>query len=217
IGIMQTGFFDYDNAWALIRLSDAQQLESEPDIASVIEFKIDDIYRAPQVGQELEQAAGQGFQATNWMEQNRALFRALRLERVVTFITIALIVFVAALNILISLIMMVMEKTRDIAVLMSLGARKRQVQRVFIAQGVLIGITGTIFGLIAGYLLAWAGGHYHWISLSPEVYSLDYVPFAPRAVDGLLVAAVAMGVSFIATIYPSLSASRVYPAEALRY
>ncbi len=216
-GIMQTGFFDYDNAWALIRLSDAQQLESEPDIASVIEFKIDDIYRAPQVGQELEQAAGPGFQTTNWMEQNRALFRALRLERVVTFITIALIVFVAALNILISLIMMVMEKTRDIAVLMSLGARKRQVQRVFIAQGVLIGIVGTLFGLIAGYLLAWAGGHYHWISLSPEVYSLDYVPFAPRALDGLLVAAVAIGVSFIATIYPSRSAARVFPAEALRY
>jgi lipoprotein-releasing system permease protein len=217
IGIMQTGFFDYDNAWALIRLSDAQRLESEPDIASVIEFKVDDIYRAPQIGQELENAAGQGFQTTNWMEQNRALFRALRLERVVTFITIALIVFVAALNILISLIMMVMEKTRDIAVLMSLGARKRQVQRVFIAQGVLIGIVGTVFGLIAGYVLAWAGGHYHWISLSPEVYSLDYVPFAPRALDGLLVAAVAIGVSFIATIYPSLSAARVFPAESLRY
>ena len=216
-GIMQTGFFDYDNAWALIRLSDAQQLESEPDIASVIEFKIDDIYRAPEVGQELEKAAGQGFQTTNWMEQNRALFRALRFERVVTFITIALIVFVAALNILISLIMMVMEKTRDIAVLMSLGARKRQVQRVFIAQGVLIGIVGTIFGLIAGYVLAWAGGHYHWISLSPDVYSLDYLPFAPRAIDGLLVAAVAIGVSFVATIYPSRSAARVFPAEALRY
>jgi lipoprotein-releasing system permease protein len=118
---------------------------------------------------------------------------------------------------LISLIMMVMEKTRDIAVLMSLGARKRQVQRVFIAQGVLIGITGTIFGLVVGYVLAWAGGHYHWISLSPEVYSLDYVPFAPRIIDGLLVAAVAIGVSFVATIYPSRSASRVFPAEALRY
>src|SRR5208283_2233949 len=100
---------------------------------SVIEFKIDDIYQAPQVGQEIEQAAGQGFQTTNWMEQNRALFRALRLERIVTFITIGLIVFVAALNILISLIMMVMEKTKDIAVLLSMGARRRQVRRIFIA------------------------------------------------------------------------------------
>ncbi|MBV8205417.1 MAG: ABC transporter permease [Acidobacteria bacterium] len=216
-GILQTGFFDYDNAWALIRLSDAQKLESEPDIASVIEFRIDDIYRAREIGRELERAAGAGFQTTNWMEQNRALFRALRLERVVTFITIALIVLVAALNILISLIMMVMEKTRDIAVLMSLGARRRQVQRIFIAQGVLIGITGTLIGLVAGYVLAWAGGHYHWISLSPEVYSLDYVPFAPRVGDGALVAAVAIGVSLIATIYPSRSASRIFPAEALRY
>lgn len=217
VGIMETGFYDYDNAWALIRLSDAQRLESEADIVSVIEFKVDDIYRAREIGRELEKVAGPGFQTTNWIEQNHSLFRALRLEQVVAFITVALIVLVAALNILISLIMMVMEKTRDIAVLMSLGARKRQVQRVFIAQGVLIGIIGTILGLVTGYLTAWAGGHYHWISLDPLVYSLDYVPFAPRWSDGLLVAAVAIGVSFVATIYPSLSASRIFPAEALRY
>jgi lipoprotein-releasing system permease protein len=136
---------------------------------------------------------------------------------VVTFITIGLIVFVAALNILISLIMMVMEKTRDIAVLMSMGAKKRQVRRVFIAQGVLVGIVGTALGLVVGYALSWAGGHYHFISLSPEVYSIDYVPFAPRLVDGSWVAVVAIGVSFVATIYPSWSASRILPAEALRY
>ena len=183
----------------------------------MIEFKIDDIYQAGQVGTELQRAAGPGFMATNWMEQNRALFRALRLERVVTFITIGLIVFVAALNILISLIMMVMEKTRDIAVLMSMGAKKRQVRRVFIAQGVLVGIVGTTLGLVVGYVLSWAGGHYHFISLSPEVYSIDYVPFAPRLVDGIWVAVVAIGVSFVATIYPSWSASSILPAEALRY
>src|SRR5207302_7505335 len=109
----------------------------------------------------LEQAAGPGFMATNWMEQNKAIFRALRLERVVTFITIGLIVFVAALNILISLTMMVMEKTRDIAVLMSMGARKAQVRRLFISQGVLIGVLGTVLGLFLGYILSWSGGHYH--------------------------------------------------------
>ncbi|MGZ4820035.1 MAG: FtsX-like permease family protein [Terriglobales bacterium] len=216
-GVFNSGFFDYDSSWAFIRLADAQQLFGLGDLISVIEFKIGDIYRAAQVGNELQHAAGPGFMATNWMEQNRALFRALRLERVVTFITIGLIVFVAALNILISLIMMVMEKTRDIAVLMSMGARKRQVRRVFIAQGVLIGIVGTVLGLIVGYSLSWAGGHYHWISLSPEVYSIDYVPFAPRLLDGAWVAIVAIGVSFIATIYPSWSASRILPAEALRY
>ncbi len=216
-GIFNSGFFDYDSSWAFIRLSDAQQLFGLGDLVSVIEFKIDDIYRAAQVGNELQRAAGPGFMATNWMEQNRALFRALRLERVVTFITIGLIVFVAALNILISLIMMVMEKTRDIAVLMSMGAKKRQVRRVFIAQGVLVGIVGTALGLVIGYALSWAGGHYHFISLSPEVYSIDYVPFAPRIVDGIWVAVVAIGVSFVATIYPSWSASSILPAEALRY
>ena len=216
-GIFNSGFYDYDSSWAFIRLSDAQQLFGLGDLISVIEFKISDIYRAGEVGNELQRAAGPGFMATNWMEQNRALFRALRLERVVTFITIGLIVFVAALNILISLIMMVMEKTRDIAVLMSLGARKRQVRRVFIAQGLLIGIVGTALGLVLGYLLSWAGGRYHFISLSPEVYSIDYVPFAPRVIDGIWVAVVAIGISLVATIYPSWSASRILPAEALRY
>jgi lipoprotein-releasing system permease protein len=154
---------------------------------------------------------------SNWMEQNRALFRALRLERLVTFITIGLIVFVAALNILISLIMMVMEKTKDIAVLMSMGTRKAQVRNVFIAQGVLIGVIGTVIGLIIGFAISYAGGRYHVISLSPEVYSIDYVPFAPRVLDGAWVAAFTVLVSFVATLYPSWSASRILPAEALRY
>jgi len=124
---------------------------------------------------------------------------------------------VAALNILISLIMMVMEKTKDIAVLVSMGATTGQVRRIFILQGMLIGVIGTAIGLVLGYALSWAGGHYHLISLSAEVYSIDYVPFVPRPMDGVLVALVALGVSFIATIYPSYSASRVLPAEALRY
>jgi lipoprotein-releasing system permease protein len=151
------------------------------------------------------------------MEQNQALFRALRLERVVTFITIGLIVLVAALNILISLIMMVMEKTKDIAVLMSMGARRGQVRRIFIAQGMLIGVIGTFLGLILGYSIAWACGHYKLIALSAEVYAIDYVPFAPRLVDGVVVAVVAIAISFVSTIYPSSSAAKILPAEALRY
>ncbi len=217
VGIFNSGFFDYDSSWAFTRLSDAQRLFGLGDLVSVLEFKVDDIYQAEQISRQLEQAAGKGFMATNWMEQNKALFRALRLERLVTFITIGLIVFVAALNILISLTMMVMEKTRDIAVLISMGTRKAQVRRIFIAQGVLIGVVGTAIGLVLGYALSWAGGHYHLLSLAPEVYSIDYVPFAPRAADGLLVAAVAIGVSLIATVYPSWSAARILPAEALRY
>jgi lipoprotein-releasing system permease protein len=217
VGIFSSGFYDYDSSWAFTGLSDAQQLFGLGDLVSVIEFKVDDIYQAEQISRQLEQAAGKGFMATNWMEQNKALFRALRLERLVTFITIGLIVFVAALNILISLTMMVMEKTRDIAVLISMGTRKSQVRRIFIAQGVLIGVVGTAIGLVLGYALSWAGGHYHLLSLAPEVYSIDYVPFAPRAIDGVLVALVAIGISLIATVYPSWSAARILPAEALRY
>jgi len=217
VGTFNSGFFDYDSQWAFVRLADAQRLFGLGDLVSVLEFKIDDIYKAPEISRELEDAAGKGFMAMNWMEQNKALFRALRLERLVTFITIGLIVFVAALNILISLIMMVMEKTKDIAVLMSMGTRRAQVRNVFIAQGVLIGVIGTAIGLVLGYAIAYAGGHYHVISLSPEVYSINYVPFAPRLVDGLWVAGFALLVSFVATLYPSWSASRILPAEALRY
>ncbi len=217
VGIFNSGFFDYDSSWAFARLSDTQNLEALGDQITVLEFKVDDIYQAGQISQEIEQAAGKGYMTTNWMEQNKALFRALRLERLVTFITIGLIVFVAALNILISLTMMVMEKTRDIAVLMSMGTRKSQVRRLFITQGLLIGVIGTAIGLVLGYGLSWAGGHYHLLSLAPEVYSIDYVPFAPRAVDGALVALVAIGISLIATLYPSWSAARILPAEALRY
>ena len=216
-GVFSSSFYEYDNTWAFISLADAQKLFDLGDVVSVLEFKIDDIYQAPEIAQKLEAAAGKGFMSTNWMEQNRAIFHALRLERLVTFITIGLIVFVAALNILISLIMMVMEKTRDIAVLVSMGAKKRQVRRIFIYQGILIGVIGTVLGLIAGYSLSWAAGHYHLLSLSAEVYSIDYVPFAPRAIDGVLVAIIAIGVSFVATLYPSWSAASVLPAEALRY
>jgi lipoprotein-releasing system permease protein len=217
VGIFNSGFFDYDAQWAFARLSDSQQLFGLGDLISVLEFKVDDIYRADKIASDLEDAAGRGFMATNWMEQNKALFHALRLERLVTFITIGLIVFVAALNILISLIMMVMEKTKDIAVLMSMGTRQAQVRNVFIAQGMLIGVIGTAIGLLLGYAISYAGGHYHVISLSPEVYSIDYVPFAPRLMDGVIVAVVAVGISFVATLYPSWSASRILPAEALRY
>ncbi len=217
VGIFNSGFYDYDSSWAFTRLSDAQRLFGLGDLISVIEFKVDDIDKADIVARQLEDAAGKGFMTTNWKEQNKALFHALNMERLVTYITTGLIVFVAALNILISLIMMVMEKTKDIAVLMSMGTRKSQVRNIFIGQGVLIGVIGTAIGLLLGYAISYAGGHYHIISLSPEVYSIDYVPFAPRLMDGVFVALGAIGISFVATLYPSWSASRILPAEALRY
>jgi lipoprotein-releasing system permease protein len=217
VGIFNSGFFDYDSSWAFSRLSDSQKLFGLGDLISVIEFKVDDIDRADAVAHNIEETAGTGFMAQNQLRQNKALFNALNMERLVTFITIGLIVFVAALNILISLIMMVMEKTKDIAVLMSMGTRRSQVRNLFIAQGVLIGVVGTVIGLVLGYAISLAGGRYHLIHLPPEVYSIDYVPFAPRLSDGVLVALVALGVSLVATLYPSWSAARILPAEALRY
>jgi lipoprotein-releasing system permease protein len=216
VGIFHSGFYQYDSSFGFIRLHDAQALFGEPDLVSVISFKVDDLYHADRIGKAIETAAGAGFLTTNWMEQNRELFRALQLEQVVTFIVIGLIVCVAALNILIALTMMVMEKTKDIAVLMSLGVRPGQIRRIFLLQGFLISVVGTLLGLALGYALSWAGGHYRF-PLSAAVYSIDYLPFAPRVADGVMVTLLSLGVSLLATIYPSSSAARVLPAEALRY
>ena len=216
VGTYHSGFYQYDSAWGFIRLADAQRLYAEPDLITVISFKVDNLNNAPQIAKQIEQAAGPGFMTTNWKEQNRELFRALTLERIVTFIVITLIVVVAALNILIALTMMVMEKTRDIAVLMSFGVAPAQVRRIFLLQGLLISVLGTVLGLILGYIGAWAGGHYH-IQLSPDVYAIDTLPFAPRVLDGVLVSAVSISISLLATLYPSSTAARIRPAEALRY
>ena len=215
-GTFHSGFYQYDAQLGFLRLADAQRLFDEPDLLSVISFKVDNLNRAPEIAHAIEQAAGKGYMTTNWTEQNRELFRALKLEQVVTFIVIALIVIVAALNILIALTMMVMEKTRDIAVMMSFGVDPAQVRRIFLLQGFLISIVGTALGLALGYLASWAGSYYR-IPLSPDVYSIDTLPFAPRWLDGVIVSVVSIGISLLATLYPSSSAANVLPAEALRY
>ncbi len=216
-GTFHSGFYQYDAQMGFLRLADAQRLFDEPDLLSVISFKVDNLNRAPEIARAIEEAAGPGYMTTNWTETNRELFRALKLEQVVTFIVIALIVVVAALNILIALTMMVMEKTRDIAVMMSFGVAPGQVRRIFLLQGLLISLVGTVLGLILGYLASWAGGYYHFIHLSAEVYSIDTLPFAPRILDGIIVSAVSIGISLLATLYPSSAAASVLPAEALRY
>jgi lipoprotein-releasing system permease protein len=216
-GIFHSGFYQYDSTFGLVRLKDAQELFGEPDVVSLISFKVDDLYHADRIGEEIEQAAGPGFETTNWMEQNRELFRALKLEQLVTFIVIGLIICVAALNILIALTMMVMEKTRDIAVLLSMGVAPGQIRRIFLFEGVLISVIGTAIGLVLGYGIAFVCGHYQLIHLSADVYSIDVLPFAPKLSDGLLVAGVSIGVALLVTLYPSGAAARVLPAEALRY
>ncbi len=216
-GIFSSGFFQYDSAYAFVRLADAQRLFSEPDLITTLSFHLNDLNRAPAVAKALEQAAGPGFQATTWQEQNRELFRALKLEQAVTFVVLALIVVVAALNILSALTMMVMEKTRDIAVMMSFGVTPGQVRRIFLLQGVLISAVGTTLGLALGYAGSVLGGHYRFIRLDPGVYSIDHLPFAPRATDAVLVSALSLGIALFATLYPSRSAAAILPAEALRY
>ena len=164
-GIFNSGFYQYDSSYAFIRLADAQRLFSEPDLISAISFKVDDMLRADVIARQIEQAAGPGYESTNWMEQNRELFRALRLEQVVTFIILALIVCVAALNILIALTMMVMEKTRDIAVLMSFGVQRRPGPPHLPPARASHLVIGTALGLVLGYGLSWLGGHYRFIHL----------------------------------------------------
>ena len=180
-GIFHSGFYQYDSSMAFTSLADAQRLFGEPDVVSIISFKVDDLYRADEIGRSIEQAAGPGFLTTNWMEQNRPLFRALKLEQIVTFIVIGLIVCVAALNILTALTMMVMEKTRDIAVMMSFGVQPRQVRLIFLLQGLLIGFTGTLLGLIGGYVLSFLGGHYRFPLIRRGVF--DRLSSLRRALD----------------------------------
>ncbi len=216
-GIFESQFFEYNSAWAFTTLHAAQQALSLGDVINVVEFKLDDLHLAQPVGEQIEQLAGPHFAATNWMDRNRTLFNALEVEKFVTAFIIGLIMLVAALNILISLVMMVMEKHKDIAILMSMGARREQIRKIFLWQGVVIGGMGTALGLVLGHLLCWVLDTYQLIPLQAEVYGLSYVPFAPRVWDGVAVALAAMLVSYLTTIYPASTATRVVPVEVLRY
>ena len=217
VGIFESGFYDIDDRWAYTSLEAAQQALSLQDVVNQIEVKLDDLNRAPEVARTIEKIAGPKYATTTWMERNRQLLNALKMEKAVTVVTIGLIELVAALNILITLVMMVMEKYRDIAVLMSMGARRAQIRGIFMLQGVLIGVVGTAIGLAAGYALCYFADRYRWIRLDEQVYALSFVPFEPRWVDGVWVAAAAILVSFLATIYPARNATRIAPAEVLRY
>jgi lipoprotein-releasing system permease protein len=217
VGIFESGFYDIDDQWAFAALGDVQRVFSLPNVVNAIEIKLDDIYEAPEAAASAQTIVGEKLVADTWMEQFHQILTALRMERVVTAVTVGLIELVAALNILITLTMMVMEKNRDIAILMSLGARRDQIRRIFLAEGLLIGITGTFIGLTLGYAISMLASHYRWLQLDQDVYSLSYVPFDPRWLDGVWIAAVAIFVSFAATLYPAGQATRVLPAEALRY
>ncbi len=216
-GVFDSGFYDYDENWCFLTLPAAQGLSGAGDVVNVIEFRLNHPERAGQIAEKVRQAAGPGFSAATWMEENRALFRALRLEKLVTAIFIGLITFVAGLNILVVLSMTVTDKARDVAVLMSMGARREQVRTIFLCQGITIGATGTILGLVIGYTFAFVAGSYHLIPLDPQVYAVPYVPFRPSVLDGVWITTVAMGISIAATLLPARAAAKLLPVEILRY
>ena len=216
-GVFDSGFYDYDENWCFMTLAAAQGLAGAGDLVNVLEFRLNRPEQSAEIGPEIEHAAGQGFSAATWMEENRALFRALRLEKLVTAIFIGLITFVAGLNILVVLSMTVTDKARDIAVLRSLGARREQIGKIFLCQGITIGAVGTFAGLILGYSFSFISGSYHLIPLDPQVYAVSYVPFHPSLFDGLWITVVAMGISIGATILPARAAVRLLPVEILRF
>ena len=216
-GLFSAGLYDYDSSWVYVPIAAAQRLLGLNDVASTIEVKVGDIYQARVIGRKIIDRVGSNLEFTDWMTMNQSIFQALRLERLVTAITIGLIVLVAALNIVATLIMMVLEKTRDIAILMSMGATKDKIRGIFILQGVIIGVIGTFCGVVIGQTVCYFADKYHLIGLAPDVYTIAYVPFRAEPVDSIIVAVSAVLISFLATLYPSAAASRLQPVEALRY
>lgn len=216
-GTFESGFYDLDANWAFLSLPDAQKAFDLTDVVNSIELMLDDIYQAPQVAAAAENIIGPKLAATTWGEQNKQLLGALTMERTVTVVTIGLIQLVAALNILITLVMMVMEKHRDIAILLSMGAKANQIRKIFVYEGALIGAVGTAIGLAIGYGVCYFAERYQWVKLDQQVYSIAFVPFEPRAFDAIWIAAAAMAVSLLATLYPARSATRIAPVESLRY
>jgi lipoprotein-releasing system permease protein len=216
--IFESGLWDLDSNWAYVNIESARRLFSlPPNSASVLQFKIDDLEKAESIADAIRAKAGPGFITTTWIEINKPLFSALKLEKLVLFLTIGLIVFVASLNIVTTLIMMVLEKQGDIAVLTAMGATPKTIQRVFMLQGLIIGLVGTILGDILGAGISWILNSYKLIKLEAEVYSIPYVPFHVRFWDAVLVSGTALLISYLATIYPARSAARLDPVEVLRY
>jgi lipoprotein-releasing system permease protein len=216
-GIFDSGFYDYDANWTFVTLASGQGLAGTGDVVSLLEVRVDRQDEAPTIAGALLREAGSGFTTTTWMDENRALFRALSLEKLVTAIFIGLITFVAGLNILVVLAMTVTDKARDIAVLMALGARREQVRNIFIWQGLLVGSLGTIVGLAAGYAVVWMADAWRLIPLNPEVYAISYVPFRSNGFDAFWIAAASLGISIAATLVPARAAARILPVEILRF
>jgi lipoprotein-releasing system permease protein len=217
-GTVHSGLYEFDAQWAYIPLPVAQRLFTEgSDSASLVEVRLDDIYAVKEIAPRILAAVGDGYLTTDWIMMNQSLFSALWLEKVAIAITIGLIVMVAALNIVATLILLVMEKHKDIAILVSMGASRGMITRIFMLQGTVIGGLGTLTGAVLGWGLCQILDHYKLIRVPVDVYQISYVPFTLLPLDAATVIVGAMLICFLATIHPARGASRLDPAEALRY
>ncbi|MFH2012936.1 MAG: lipoprotein-releasing ABC transporter permease subunit [Pseudomonadota bacterium] len=217
VGIFESGMYEYDTSFLYISLKNAQDFVNMPGLVSGIEVKTIDIYRVKEISSRIVSSLGYSYWTKDWMEMNRNLFSALKLEKITMFIILILIIMVAAFNIVSTLIMVVMEKNKDIAILKSMGATARSIMKIFIIEGLVVGVTGTLLGIIGGYTLGFLLSEYKFIKLPSDVYYISTLPFRIDSLDSILIAVSAIGISFLATLYPSWQASKLLPAEALRY
>jgi lipoprotein-releasing system permease protein len=216
-GVVATGLYEFDSATALMPLASAQTFLGMPDRISYLQVMIDDIFAAGRIKDALKRILPPLAFVTTWMELNKSLFSALQLEKNIIFLTIALIVIVAALNIIATLILMVMEKTRDIGILIALGATSRNIRKIFFLQGALIGIIGTVLGTAVGLAWCWAANTFKLIRVPVDIYQISYVPFRIQPLDLILIVGVSLAISFLSTLFPSHRASKTDPVVALKY
>jgi lipoprotein-releasing system permease protein len=217
VGVFESGMYEYDATLAFVSIAEAQAFLNLGDTVTGLELRVDDIYKADRMRETLASQLGDAYRVQDWMQLNRNLFSALKLEKIAMFIILTLTILVAAFNIISTLIMVVMEKTRDIAILKSIGATGRMVMRIFVFQGVVIGVLGTVLGLMGGVSLCWLLAKYQFIQLPADVYYITTLPVNMEMTDILAITASAVIISFTATLYPAWQASRLRPVEALRY
>ena len=218
VGIFKTGMYEYDSSLAFLSLDASRDLLGMPkDYLSGIEITVADLFKADEVTAALNSTIGHRFYARSWMDMNANLFAALKLEKIGMFILLAMVVLIGSFSIVATLVMLVMEKTRDIAVMMSMGATRGMIRRIFMYQGVIIGLVGTLLGYALGLGVGFLLKKYQFIKLPENVYTLDHLPIIITVSDVLIIGAAAMILCFLSTLYPARQASRLKPAEALRY
>lgn len=218
VGIFKTGMFEYDSSLGFVTLGASRDVLGLPEnYLSGVELTVDDVYRADKISTLVSTELGSPFYVRSWMEMNANLFAALKLEKIGMFILLAMVVLIGSFSIVTTLVMLVMEKTRDIAIMMSMGATSGMIRRIFMLQGTIIGVIGTLLGYALGLSLGWLLKRYQFIKLPENVYTLDHLPIIISLSDVLIIGASAMLLCFLATLYPARQASRLQPAEALRY